>query len=282
MQLGITAQLWSRWELRDELPVDRINAVAAVLNVPLEKLNPLARMRAAGRPVKVVRVSRHTPHIRAMLADRCPLDDMLTLGPLAFRLHGDVLARLGASQYAEFDSLWHRDTRHEFLIAHHILANASAERHTLHELGCPLLVVREDTFTYGGDEVHFAPVWGDGTETIIFFSQVRVRTPENGNLYRVDVLVNYRKTGEPPEWLYLELDGDAHDFTPEKDKQRTRDLRLPCIRCENAAALNPRFFTWLVWQIRERLRARREWRVAQRQRQLAEEKRDKRRGSRGA
>jgi len=174
-------------------------------------------------------------------------------------LHQHAVKRLPAADYETIVEGFPRDTAHELLAVFHVLdKNSFVVTTTLEALRCPLFVLDDFEWIYGGSQRQTAVLWRGEDEYMLIFGQVRVRISGNGAA-RLDLLVYYKARGRRGQWVFVELDGDQHKDTRHQDADRAVGIGIPELRYDNDEVLRWDFFQRLVRDVRSKAQVGRKW-----------------------
>lgn len=257
--LGVRRGMVSKWEQGIVLPaLDRLEALAGALGIPAERLRDLRESPSMGRP------ARHSGFPRRRRRRRpypigATVEKMLRAGGAAERIYHETIQHISQRAYRRVVMEFARDTRHELLAAFHALRRgARLVVCTLSALACPLFVLDDFEWTYGGDQRQLALLWEGVGERMVMFGQVRVRGAGSAP-YRLDFLIYYKRQGRPGRWIFLELDGSPHADTPNKDASRAESVGIPEIRHDNVQTLSPGYFDVLLSEVRLKAKQAAEW-----------------------
>jgi hypothetical protein len=86
---------------------------------------------------------------------------------------------------------------------------------------------------------------------MLMYGQVRVlgarRKP-----FRLDFLIYYKRDGQRGQWIYMELDGWQHLYTPAQDEERAEGIGIPELRYDNEMTRRSDFFDILLQDLRDK------------------------------
>ena len=271
-RLGVTRPLVCSWERgRRSPPAERLEELERVLSVSLEGVRldaPIAPERAfshaPGTPSSAStppwkRTLRARRRVRPPYPHAATLEQMLRLDVCAARVHEAAVRGLGPEACADVVARFPRDTRHELLVAFHVLSRGAhmVEAAPDHQK-CPLFVLDDYEKVPGGAQYQPALFWRGKHESMLIYSQVRVlgagRRP-----FRVDFLIHYRPARRHGAWITVEIDGPQHSLTPHQDADRAEGLGIPEVRYDNEATRRSDFFERFLCDVRRAARLASNW-----------------------
>ena len=273
-RVGVDRACVSRWESgKAQPPPERHDALAATLEISREQLPEVAVQRKRPRPRRSACLRKRS-RVRPLYPHSATLGQMLSLGGCALRVHEAARRKVGDDVCSEVARRFPRDTRHELLLAYHVLSRGArlVESAPAHR-SCPIMILEDFEKTPGGDLRQPTLLWRGLDEVMALYGQVRVlgsgRRP-----YRLDFVVYYKRRGHPGAWMFVEVDGAPHLLTPNQDAERAEGIPVPEIRYDNEVVCCSDFFDRLVRDVRRKSSQSIAW-ARERQKRAREERRQR-------